>query len=277
MKIFGYKFGPWGRRVPRAADDTAVRGPDGEPRGSIAELAITLEPRFMFDAAGLVTGLEVQADTVAEAQAEAALAAAESGWQPDTSLDPGSTDALLAALAQSQPASSVNEIVFVDTSVSNYEELLAGISPNIEVVLLHSNGDGVAQIAGVLEGRSDVSAIHIISHGDAGQLHLGGVTLSEDTMSSEFADELAVIGDALAESADILIYGCNFAGGEQGRVAMDTLTRLTGADVAASTDDSGYAGYGGDWNLEHHTGPIETGIAIAETSPGTVAWAADRH
>ena len=220
----------------------------------------------MFDAAGLVTGLEVQADTVAEAQAEAALAATAPGWQPDTSLDPGSMDALLAALAQSQPSSSVNEIVFVDTSVSNYEELLAGISPNTEVVRLHSNGDGLAQIAGVLEGRSDVSAIHIISHGDAGQLQLGGVTLSEDTMNSEFADELAVIGEALAESADILIYGCNFAGGEQGRVAMDTLARLTGADVAASTDDSGYAGYGGDWNLEHHTGPIETGIAIAETA-----------
>ena len=48
------------------------------------------------------------------------------------------------------------------------------------------------------------------------------LSLEDRLERREFADELAAIGSALSESADILIYGCNFAEGDIGRVAADT-------------------------------------------------------
>jgi hypothetical protein len=44
---------------------------------------------------------------------------------------------------------------------------------------------------------------------------------------------------------------------------VDDIAKLTGADVAASTDRNGSAALGGDWELEYHEGDIETGIAFS--------------
>ena len=63
------------------------------------------------------------------------------------------------------PNGPVNEIVFVDTHVENYETILAGINPNIQIVLLDNQKDGVKQIADYLTQHQSVEAIHIISHG----------------------------------------------------------------------------------------------------------------
>ncbi|MFG0267279.1 MAG: cadherin domain-containing protein, partial [Rhodopirellula sp. JB055] len=40
---------------------------------------------------------------------------------------------------------------------------------------------------------------------------------------------------------------------------------LTGADVAASDDDTGHARYGADWDLEYATGVIESDIVVSES------------
>jgi len=47
------------------------------PHTGLAETVIPLEPRFMFDAAGLATGAEVTVDAVAQEQADAALDATQ--------------------------------------------------------------------------------------------------------------------------------------------------------------------------------------------------------
>ncbi len=44
---------------------------------------------------------------------------------------------------------------------------------------------------------------------------------------------------------------------------LATLSLLTGADVAASTDTTGHAFFGGDWELEYATGRVETGLAFS--------------
>ena len=53
------------------------------------------------------------------------------------------------------------EIVFLDTSVEDYQNLLAGIDSSAEVVLLDSQRDGVEQIAESLAGRGGFVAIHL--------------------------------------------------------------------------------------------------------------------
>ncbi|MBK9306290.1 MAG: DUF4347 domain-containing protein [Nitrospira sp.] len=227
---------------------------------SVKQSLLSLEPRLMFDAAAAATASEVASEQVAQEQAEAAVSS-------DSAADGRTTDqvesqGVLDAIATYHPGESRAEVVFVDPTVPNYQELLSGMDPNIEVIMLDGGQDGVEQMATTLSGRSGIDAIHLISHGSAGQLQLGTGTLNADSMPGEYADELATIQQSLSEQADILVYGCDFAEGDTGQAAVNLLAELTGADVQASTDLTGHLSLGGDWEFEVSTGTIETALAV---------------
>jgi hypothetical protein len=59
--------------------------------------------------------------------------------------------------------------------------------------------------------------------------------------------------------ADILIYACEFAGGQDGLNAMLLLSQYTQADVAASLFVTGSPSLGGNWSLEATVGSVEAG------------------
>ena len=202
-------------------------------------MLLALEPRIMFDGAVLATGAEVLQDTTTQDQATQDQDLQESDADPGakTYSDPF-TDSidLLSALSTVTAPSDRREIVFIDTSVEDYQTLMEGIDPNAEVILLDSTRDGIEQLAEILGDRSDIDAIHIISHGDQGELRLGTGVLNLASMQGDYADELAIINQALTEEADFLIYGCNFGEGVIGQEAATLLAGLTGADVAASND-----------------------------------------
>jgi hypothetical protein len=179
----------------------------GPQKMSVSDSLQALEPRIMFDAAGVATGAEVAADQVAEEQAEQALTP-ENLQAQAVNQENEQTDELVAALADVVPPADRNEIVFIDSSVEDYQSLLSAISSDAEVVFIDQNSDGLEQIASVLQGREGIDAIHIISHGDSGELFLGNSTLNQESIQGEHADELAIIQAALAEDADLLIYGC---------------------------------------------------------------------
>ncbi|MFB3076904.1 MAG: DUF4347 domain-containing protein, partial [Lysobacterales bacterium] len=61
-----------------------------------------------------------------------------------------------------------------------------------------------------------------------------------------------------------LLYGCDVANGELGVDFIDNLASYTGADVAASTDSTGAAGFGGNWVLEYNSGLIEASTLSPE-------------
>jgi hypothetical protein len=99
--------------------------------------------------------------------------------------------------------------------------------------------------------------------------------VNHNSIESTYADTLSGISDALAENADLLIYGCDFAAGETGAAAAEAFAAATGADVAASTDATGHALRGGDWELEYSTGRIETsGVATASLQETGMACSA---
>ncbi|MBX3328703.1 MAG: DUF4347 domain-containing protein, partial [Nitrospira sp.] len=237
--------------------DRQISVPSSGIKGSL----ISLEQRLMFDAAAAATASEVATEQVAQEQAEAAVSSDHHADGP--SAEQTESQGLLDAIATYNPGESRSEVVFVDPTVPNYQELLAGMDPHIEVVMLDGGSDGVQQMASALEGRTGIDAIHIISHGSAGELHMGTSTLNTDTMSNQYAQDLATIQTALSEQADILVYGCDFAKGDAGQMAVDTLAQLTGADVEASTDLTGSISLGGDWEFEVSTGTIETSLAIS--------------
>ena len=160
-------------------------------------------------------------------------------------------------LASTDVAADIrHELVFVDSSVPDYQQLVDDLlatgddARQFEVVVLESDRDGIEQMAETLAGRNGIDAIHIVSHGNQAELFLGTAQLTLDSMTGEYADELAAIGQSLTDMGDILIYGCNFGGGIVGQEAAVQLAQLTGADVAATVDDTRSVQYGGAWDVE---------------------------
>ena len=151
---------------------------------------------------------------------------------------------------------SANALYVIDRGLPQADRLKDSLPPDAEVLFLDPGEDGLQQLLAALEGRSDLPAIHLLSHGDSGVLQLGATRLDADALASR-ADDLATLGEALADDGDLLLYGCDLGDGPTGRAFVQTLATLTGADVAASTDLTGAAADGGDWDLEYHAGSVE--------------------
>ena len=168
------------------------------------------------------------------------------------------------------------ELILIDAGVENSEALLAEIlesTPNsaLEIRMIDANSDGIEQISAILaESDSKYDAIHIISHGSEGEVNLGNSSLTAVNLN-QYADELAGWADALGEDADLLFYGCDLAANEAGEDFVQTISAITGADVAASDDLTGAADKGGDWDLEVNVGTIETATVTATAFNGVLA------
>ena len=223
---------------------------------------------MVFDGAAVAT-----ADAVAENVPDAADAAdADAADAADASSNEAVGD-LVEALVDPSVASggSASSVIFVDGSVSDLEAFLQNVGANSEIVMLDGTHDGVEQIAEYMAGRTGIDEVHIIAHGEEGRLFLGNSVLDATSMRGEHVDELAVIGNGLSEQADILIYGCDFTGGDAGLEAAILLGGITGADIAASNDDTGHADFGGDWELETAVGSVEAEALEADEWHGLLA------
>ena len=134
---------------------------------------------------------------------------------------------------------------------------MRGVRPGLEVHLL--NGDAVAQMTAVLAERSNLKAVHVLSHGAPGCLYLGEGELSLDTLGQHKAQfQRWFAGDGAEALPELLLYGCCVAAGDVGEEFVEKLRGVTGAEVAASKTLTGHAVLGGDWELEVQTGPIES-------------------
>ncbi len=155
------------------------------------------------------------------------------------------------------------EIVFVFDDLPDWQQLADAAAPGAEVVVLDSRQDGLVQMANFLQGRSGVDAIHILSHGDVGQVQLGSVQLDSAGVAAR-SQWLAGIGQSLSADGDLLLYGCRSGADDAGRDFVQALARATGADVAASNDVTGSTQRGGDWVLEVQAGRIQAGHAVSD-------------
>ena len=217
-------------------------------------LHIALEPRIAFDAALAAEALEA-AESIKD-QIE------------PPSKDPAGYDTAALFEALGDAPEGANQIVFIDAGVADPSGLLNQSPEGAEVVFLDPTSDGVDQMAQVLAGRSDLEAVHIISHGEPGALNLGASTLTKQSISGSHSDALATIGGALGDNADIFIYGCDFGADA---TAVEALARATGADIAASDDVTGASDLGGDWDLEVASGEIEAASIEALDWHGALA------
>ncbi|MFO1170036.1 MAG: Ig-like domain-containing protein [Hyphomicrobiaceae bacterium] len=252
-----------------------TRAPDIDEYLSVRRLKISssyrvLEQRMVFDGAAAATVADATEKAATDPAPATDLDVSDHAQTadpppPDNPSHPAAID-VIAALASAPDIaapSTTHSIAFIDASLPDLGTLLSAIPADSEIVLLDRTSDGMEQIAAALAGRTNVDSIHILTHGHTGSLFVGSTTLTLSSMDGAHADDLAVIKAALSPDADILIYGCDVAAGDEGQAFVARLAQITGADVAASSDDTGTADAGGDWVLEAKTGLIDSRLIDA--------------
>jgi VCBS repeat-containing protein len=210
--------------------------------------AMALEPRILFDGA--------------------AAAAVDQQHQDSGDAGKATTDPATPSDARSEPGqqqSASRHLLVLDSRIEGREQLTAQLPGNVDVLVVEANQDGLAAISAALAQLGQVDSIQILSHGASGEFTLGKTTLSADNIE-QFAQPLSQWSQSLSEGADIQLYGCKVGEGSAGRTLVNELARWTGADVAASSDNTGSARAGGDWNLEVTSGDIDKPIALSASA-----------
>ncbi|MBO3273853.1 VCBS domain-containing protein [Pseudomonas schmalbachii] len=211
-----------------------------------ASHALALEPRILFDGAAASAVEQHHTDNANTADATPHPAA--------TAEPPSPTEAPPAP-------SAARHLLVLDSRVENREQLTADLPADVKAVVVNTTEDGLAAISAALAELGKVDSIQIFSHGASGQFTLGNRTLTAANL-----DQVANVLDgwraSLNPGADIQLYGCNIGAGTAGRALVEELAQFTGADVGASSNDTGASAAGGDWNLEVRSGLIDRDIAL---------------
>ncbi|MGI0484530.1 DUF4347 domain-containing protein [Pantanalinema rosaneae CENA516] len=180
-------------------------------------------------------------------------------------------DPLTAGAAPLPPltASSASWL-FIDSTLDNYQDLVAGVSAGTQVVVLDPVQDAIAQITQTLTGQRGIDSLHIVSRGFSAGLQIGNTRLDNTTLT-QYTSQIASWRTALSATADIVIYGSEVANDPllsqrptpfSPTPFLVRLARLTGADIAASTDVTGSLDLNGNWDLEYTFGQVESTIAF---------------
>ena len=175
---------------------------------------------------------------------------------------------LPAAPAPTPP--SAIELVLVNDQLPEADAILRSAAPDVVVRRYDGNqtdtADLVELVAEILaqEQATRVSSLGLVTHGDAGTIHLSA---SEDWSSESLVqqrDRLASLGDLFSPDASVLFFSCNVAATGAGRSFLDGFSRLTGATVFASDDPVGNLD-GSDWDWEYSTSPLHPEPLLLET------------
>lgn len=160
-------------------------------------------------------------------------------------------DAVPAAANADAPG---RELVIINSSVQDAQKIIDALGENTDVLFLESGTDALDAINDYLDANGiKYDAIHIVSHGNAGYFVLNGEIIDAQSVANDPAS-WANIGKHLTNDGDIMIYGCNVAGNLDGQMLISQIASLTGADVAASVDNTGG---NGNWDLEYSVGIID--------------------
>ncbi|MFM6206995.1 DUF4347 domain-containing protein, partial [Planktothrix sp.] len=158
---------------------------------------------------------------------------------------------VLAFNPNSSTLKQIQEIIFIDSNVSDIDQLIAGVKTNTAVYVLHPQENGIAQITTILQQNPALETVYLVAHGKPGCLYLGNTIFNQETLPS--VSELLKNWNI----NQLLIYACNVANGETGETFLHSLHHYTKAKIAASSRPIGQTEFGQNWHLNQTTHPIE--------------------
>ena len=218
-----------------------------------------LEQRILFDGAAIATAVDVLDESSFSKSSKDAVS------QNDVTKN-NAENSVHEAQAVKSFEKNKKEVAFVDVTVKDYQTLVDEIGEGVETYLVSSMND----IKLILSNEVNIDSIHILSHGNIGEITVGNDILNKNTLSN-FDSVLQNMKSSLSENGDILLYGCNVANDGNGEAFINLFANLTDADVAASNDITGNSSLNGDWNLEYKFGTIETQNLVLEKYENSLA------
>ena len=156
-------------------------------------------------------------------------------------------------------------LIVIDSRLDDYDQLITDLQEsnvNYEILELDETTNGIEEITRRLNSGQSYAALHIIGHGEEANVQLGSVELGSDNID-QYESQISSWRAGLTGDADILLYGCDVAGSQEGIDFVDRFNELTGADIAASSDLTGNADLGGNWEFEYSVGDIEAGVVFS--------------
>jgi hypothetical protein len=161
----------------------------------------------------------------------------------------------------SLPAVTGLQLVVIDASLASDPGIVSSFGSDSSLLFESDSADLFADVSAALAANAGVSSIHLVSHGMPGRFSLGSSTFDAASVD-DFADGLVAWSRLAAPGADLYIWGCDVAGGD-GASLIDTIHAASGFDVAASTDVTGPAALGGDFDLEYTAGDVAAPRLVA--------------
>ncbi|GHF12286.1 hypothetical protein GCM10017044_02770 [Kordiimonas sediminis] len=153
----------------------------------------------------------------------------------------------MSFLRQNHPNTESKEILIIAHDVEDQSVLLDGLKDGIAVHHLDPSSPALEQIAAATAKFPAIETLHILSHGAPGQLNIGDMPVTNDTLQR--ADgAISAIKSNLVSGAKVALWACNIAAEKSGAVFIDTLERLLGANVFASSQPVGAVALGGTWS-----------------------------
>src|SRR5690606_4746431 len=127
----------------------------------------------------------------------------------------------------------------------------------VEVIELPKEANGLDFLIKTLGQYQDLSAVHIFSHANAGELFLGNTKVDKKALQNN-VEAFNKLNKAIIKGGDLLFYGCELGKGKEGEEFLDIIKGNTHVDVAAFNNYTGNHELDGDLNLEIQKGDPST-------------------
>jgi len=160
------------------------------------------------------------------------------------------------AKAGAQELQAGNEIVIIDPDLQDGNTLINALKPGTKWFFLDRSQQLVPFVSDILSRYAPVKSLHLVTHGMPGAIFTTGTFLNNEITEEEQA-EIKRWKKNFSSDGSILLYGCEAGKGPEGKAFCVNLSEISGLNVSASTDKTGSATLGGDWDLELSTGSIE--------------------
>ena len=180
----------------KAIADSLIKTATAAPSSGVD--VTTLESRVLLSATPLVVPADVQeVEANVDESVENVVTDGDSQTVEDKQVASETTDSspsFETEIASQNLQVVERELVFVDSAAGNFQQLVDDLiassdeKRSFEVILLDENRDGIEQITSHLSSVENVSAIHIVSHGEDGAIRLGNTLLSEESIGQYVGD-----------------------------------------------------------------------------------------
>ena len=150
-------------------------------------------------------------------------------------------------------------LVIVDPDVQESSAIISDVFARAKVLLLDKTQDGIEQITQALKTIPQLKQLHIISHGSPGNVFLGNSQLNLEKLEQN--PQKLVSWTKQLRGVDIWLYGCQIGRGQSGTRFLQTLQKLTGANLAASTTRIGNR----NWDLDLRLGTVNSDVIVSQS------------